>query len=420
MKKYIYIALLGLFTASCSNMLDIEPHSAISPDGVTANDLSALRMGMYNKVMNSPTRESYILFDILGGNLMQSTGNAHDLINGVLSSLNSLVSGNWNGYYNALYQVNNVLSIVDELPSSAERDMIKGEAHFFRAFIYHNLVMRWGGVPLQRKNTMEKLPRASKEEIWNFVLEDLNVAIPLLGTSKSYYYVSKDAATALKARVLLYTGNKSEAALLAESLIKNGKYSLDSFDKIFRKQANSEIIFSFECLQEESSITISTLFYTYAHPNHGSYVYRPTNDVMGMYDANDLRKEVSIIEVGTDACINKYPSGQTGTDPVVISRLAEMYLISAEAQGLQGLPRLNELRKKRGLAPVTPANEAEYLDAVLTERRKELLAEGFRYYDLVRTDKAVQELGLFEYQCVMPIPGRELLNNKNLEPNPGY
>lgn len=420
MKKYIYIALMGLFTSSCSNMLDIEAHSAISPDGVTANDLSALRMGMYNKVMNSPTRESYILFDILGGNLMSGTGSAQDLINGVLSSLNSLVSGNWNGYYNALYQVNNVLSIVDELPSSAERDLIKGEAHFFRAFIYHNLVMRWGGVPLQRKNTMEKLPRASKEEIWNFVLEDLNVAIPLLGTSKSYYYVSKDAATALKARVLLYTGNNSEAALLAESLIKNGKYSLDSFDKIFRKQANSEIIFSFECLQEESYITISTLFYTYAHPNHGSYIYRPTNDVMGMYDANDLRKEVSITEVGTDACINKYPSGQTGTDPVVISRLAEMYLISAEAQGLKGLPRLNELRKKRGLAPVAPANEAEYLDAVLTERRKELLAEGFRYYDLVRTDKAAQEIGLLKYQYVMPIPGRELLNNKNLEPNPGY
>ena len=92
--------------------------------------------------------------------------------------------------------------------------------------------------------------------------------------------------------------------------------------------------------------------------------------------------------------VNKYPSGQTGSDPVVISRLAEMYLISAEAQGLNGgLDRLNELREKRGLDRVSPGNEADFLDAVLQERRLEFLAEGFRWYDLVRTGKATQTLG---------------------------
>ena len=334
MKKIIYIFLGCLLWTSCSGMLDIESHSAVSPGSVTPKDLSALRMGMYNKVQNSPARESYITFDILGGDLTQSTGNARDLINSVLSSLNSIVSTSWNGYYNALYQVNNVISIVEDLPESDLRNLIIGEAHYFRAYIYHALVTRWGGVPIQKVNTMEKPFRDPEEAVWAFIEEELETALAFLGTSSSYYYVSRDAAVALKARVMLERGKLTEAAALAESLITNGKYKLDSFDKIFRGQANSEVIFSFQCLAEESNITISTLFYTYAHPNHGSYVYRPTNDVMNMYDDKDKRKEVSIINVGAEPCINKYPSGQTGTDPVVMSRLAEMYLISAEAQGL--------------------------------------------------------------------------------------
>ena len=406
MKKIIYIFIGCLLLTSCSGMLDIESHSAVSPGSVTPQDLSALRMGMYNKVQNSPTRESYITFDILGGDLTQSTGNAKDLINSVLSSLNSIVSNSWNGYYNALYQVNNVLSIVESLPESELRNLIIGEAHYFRAYIYHALVTRWGGVPIQKVNTMEKPFRDSEEAVWSFIEEELQTALAFLGTSSSYYYVSRDAALALKARVMLIT---------------DGKYKLDSFDKIFRGKSNTEVIFSFQCLAEESNITISTLFYTYAHPNHGSYVYRPTNEVMNMYDDKDKRKDVSIINVGAEPCINKYPSGQTGTDPVVMSRLAEMYLISAEAQGFpKGLGRLNDLRKERGLEGVDPKDKDEFLQCVLDERRKELLAEGFRYYDLIRTNMAKTTLGLKDYQHVLPIPGKEMISNPNLEPNPGY
>ena len=198
MKKIIYIFIGCLLLTSCSGMLDIESHSAVSPGSVTPQDLSALRMGMYNKVQNSPTRESYITFDILGGDLTQSTGNAKDLINSVLSSLNSIVSSSWNGYYNALYQVNNVLSIVESLPESELRNLIIGEAHYFRAYIYHALVTRWGGVPIQKVNTMEKPFRDSEEAVWSFIEEELQTALAFLGKSSSYYYVSRDAALALK------------------------------------------------------------------------------------------------------------------------------------------------------------------------------------------------------------------------------
>ena len=86
MKKIWNILLTSLLLSSCSGMLDIDPHSAIPPGKTGNGDLSPMRMGMYGKVQNSPQRETYILFDIIGGNLRTGkTGNPRDLINTVLS-----------------------------------------------------------------------------------------------------------------------------------------------------------------------------------------------------------------------------------------------------------------------------------------------------------------------------------------------
>lgn len=423
MKKIFLIFLmisLVLFT-SCQNMLDIYPHSAVAPASITEKDLPALEMGMYLSVQNNPTTESWILNDILGGTLTTSTSNFKDLINNTLNPLNSIVTNSFNGYFKALYQVNNVLAIVDNLNESVNRNRIKGTAHYFRALLYFNLVTKWGDMPILRRNTLDKPIRQSTEQVWSFIEEDLDVAISLLGTSKDYYYVSLDAAIAMKARVMLSLGRKEEAARLAESLIISGKYSLDSFDKIFRKKQNNEIIFAFVNQTEESTNSFGNLFYSYAHPNKGSYVYRPTPETMKLYDDSDNRKAISIDSSTGNDVINKYSGGQGERDPFNISRLSEMYLISAEAQGrISGVERLNDLRKARGLESIYPANDDDYINAILLERKKEFLAEGFMYYDLVRTDKAIEQLGLLSYQQLLPIPNTELILNSNFTPNPGY
>ena len=105
-----------------------------------------------------------------------------------------------------------------------------------------------------------------------------------------------------------------------------------------------------------------------------------------------------------------------------VSRIAEMYLISAEAQGYpNGVARLNELREARGLAGVTVTNQDNFLDAVLKERRFELFGENHRYYDLVRTGKAIETLGIKEFQLLFPIPDTEITKSKKvLVQNPGY
>lgn len=422
MKKYIFISVSLIYIlCSCSSQLDQYSFSAISPDAVTEKDIPAVRNGMYNSVQNDPGVRSFIMFDMLGGVLRTGSGAPKDIINSTLSPLNSYIASGWNGYFSALYQVNNMIAICERFPSSANSTLAKGEAHYFRAYIYYCLATRWGDMPIIKENTLEKVSRDPIVKVWEFIEEDLDAAASLLGSSKNYYYVSKDAARALKARVYLSQGKKQLAATLAEEIINSGAYKLDSFEKIFRKEANSEIIFAFENLTEESSINISDLYYTYAHPNKGQGTYRPTDEVIALFVDNDKRKAISIVNIAGTDCINKYPSGQTGRDPFIVSRIAELYLISAEAQGrLAGIGRLNELRSFRGLSNISPSNDDNYLTAILDERRRELLGESFMFHDLVRTGRAKAELGLLDHQLVLPIPGKELQLNTNLTPNPGY
>jgi hypothetical protein len=205
-------------------------------------------------------------------------------------------------------------------------------------------VTRWGGVPVLEQNTSAKVKRNTEAETWAFIEKELTLAMadaPAYATGQ-YYQVSSVAAKALMARVKLAQGKKTEAAALAEEVITSGLFKLDAFEKIFRAQSNQEEIFSFKNLTIESSLRVSTLFYTYAHTVKGSYVYRPVQEVMDMFTAGDKRTAMSVDTYQGLRVINKYPSGQSGSDPIIVVRLAEMYLISAEAQGLAGLGRLNE------------------------------------------------------------------------------
>lgn len=428
LKTYFVVALLAL--TACSDQLDLYPRSAVSADSeLTEDDVESFLIGIYSSVQNDPGRESYIFPDLLGGDLNTASATngagTNVFISNLLRPEHGYVTATWKGYYSALYQVNTLISALGRMTDTPRRSQIKGVAHYFRGHIYYNLVTKFGGVPLLRENTLEKHARSAAADVWAFIEEDLAIAIaqaPAFSTDLGgdYHFVSREAAQALMARVKLTQGKTSEAAALAEELIASPSFKLDSFDKIFRSAANTEIIFAFRNQTAESSINLSTLFYTYAHPQSGSYVYKPNPAAMTMFEAGDLRAEMSVDTYDGLDVVNKYPSGQQGTDPLIVTRLAEMYLISAEAQGLAGIGRLNELRASRGLGPVSASTDEGYLNLVLEERRRELFAEGFRWVDLVRTGKAKEVLGLQDRELLMPIPETELLLNEKLEQNKDY
>ncbi|MDE7407678.1 MAG: RagB/SusD family nutrient uptake outer membrane protein, partial [Muribaculaceae bacterium] len=176
--------------------------------------------------------------------------------------------------------------------------------------------------------------------------------------------------------------------------------------------------FTFSNLTDESGVKRSASLYTRIHPNGGSGTYAPTQEVMDMFDDDDKRKAISVDMQGSNRVINKFDGGEVDSDPIIITRLAEMYLIAAEGKGLTGgLSRLNELRKFRGLEPVAPVNDDEFITAILRERRLELLGEGFRWFDLVRTGRLERETKLESQYNKLPIPTREMTLNKLLHQN---
>lgn len=427
MKKNILLILSLIFIlSSCAGMLDQYSHTAIPPDAVVESDLPSVRAGMYNRVQEAPGTLTYVNFDFVGGDINQKEYTPKQLIDAELKS-GSTMSGEWNGFYSALYQVNNTMYVAKRFPDSPIAKVTLGEAYYFRAWIYLNLTTRFGGVPILKENTQEIVPRATEEECWELIYEDITEAVNMLGTSSSYYYVSQDAAKALKARICLYMGKKDEAKNLAEELINSGRYRLDSFENIFNtypsRKNNSETIFAFLCQDSaQSSIRIGNEFYSYDYIHKGKGTYSVPKSFFDAWEANDNRKARSVIFEGGYYRLNKYPAGQGGTDPVNVSRIAEMYLISAEAQGYpNGVARLNELREARGLGGVSVTNEGNFLDAVLSERRFELFGENHRYYDLVRTGKAIETLGIKEFQLLFPIPDTEITKSKKiLVQNPGY
>lgn len=427
MKKNILLILSLIFIlSSCAGMLDQYSHTAIPPDAVVESDLPSVRAGMYNRVQEAPGTLTYVNFDFVGGDINQKEYTPKQLIDAELKS-GSTMSGEWNGFYSALYQVNNTMYVAKRFPDSPIAKVTLGEAYYFRAWIYLNLTTRFGGVPILKENTQEIVPRATEQECWELIYEDITEAVNMLGTSSSYYYVSQDAAKALKARICLYMGKKDEAKNLAEELINSGRYRLDTFENIFNtypsRKNNSETIFAFLCQDSaQSSIRIGNEFYSYDYIHKGKGTYSVPKSFFDAWEANDNRKARSVIFEGGYYRLNKYPAGQGGTDPVNVSRIAEMYLISAEAQGYpNGVARLNELRDARGLGGVSVTNEGNFLDAVLSERRFELFGENHRYYDLVRTGKAIETLGIKEFQLLFPIPDTEITKSKKiLVQNPGY
>ncbi len=426
----LIVATTAIILHSCN--LDLYPHNGVSPESVSDADIALLRVGMYNDVQSDVQRQTYVMGDILGGLIGSDVGSL-PLINSTLNTLNSSVRGSWNGCFAALYQVNNVLGIVGDNIDSDIAARAKAEALFLRAYLYTYMVRSWGGVPILRTNgsTTDKPSRNTQAECWVFIEADLTEA-ELIFSSRNLApvginYVSLYAVKALKARVLIEQGKKTEAATVAEDLINNSRYRLDTFEKTFHSGASNEIIFSFPLINEESAISFGGAFCSYESPSAGSWVYRPTAELMELFDDNDNRKNVSIasykagvVSASGNAQVNKYLGGSTNNDPFVVFRLAEMYLISAEAQGFPaGMVRLNELREARGLAAST-VSVSKYTSALVSEYKKEFVGEGHLYYDLKRLGVAVEEIGILEYQQLLPIPGLEIDANSNLTQNPGY
>lgn len=357
---------------------------------------------------------------------------------------NGLVASMWNNAYNLIYMSNAVVEGVETSShlSPDARARLKGESLFIRALIHFYLVNLYGDIPYIKTTdypTNSVVKRMPVEEVYQYILNDLETARGLLDVvsiNGERTRPDKWVVTALMARVYLYMEQWQKAESESNLLIGQGSFSLeDEITDVFLKESTGTI-WQLDPKYEGDNAQEGTTFYIGVAPPQVVALFP---DFVQDMETGDLRRQHWIGEVADNTSIwyfpYKYKAHQnTGTslEYSIIFRLAEQYLIRAEARARQGnIPEaqqdLNIIRQRAGLENTTASTKEELLEAILLERRFELFAEhGHRWFDLKRTGMADEILGPIKpgwkaTNVILPIPEKELLMNPNLKPqNPGY
>ncbi|WP_440135466.1 RagB/SusD family nutrient uptake outer membrane protein [Chitinophaga sancti] len=450
MKKLSYILLaLGLSATSCKKFVTIDnaPNS-LSPTDVYAADATATSavVAMYTYYATTYSLQYYTwTAELLGDDVQyryySSTPGLAEYQNGNVTTTNNTLR--YNQWYYPFYVVAQANSAIDGLTKSTTltgsvKNQLLGESYFMRAFHFFYLNNFFGGVPLSLDPVAlnnSALARSSKADVYAQIITDLKTAADLLPgtyTGTLHARVNKHAAEALLARVYLYQKDYANAVTYATKVIgaTDVTYSLSDLATTF-KNSSAETILQFATYYGYTSFGYRAAAAT-TIPDY--YLY---SNFMNQFETGDNRKTAwtdSLVSGGTTyRRVNKYKLGTAtaGDEYYVILRLAEQYLIRAEANAqLNNISAaqadLDAVRNRAGLGNTTAATKDDLLTAIAQERKIELFGElGHRWFDLVRTGQADAVLSKVKSTWVprdtlMPIPYQEILNNKNLTQNPGF
>ncbi len=438
----LFLLGLGLLTA-CDKQLDIDPFQSVDQDAALGSDatVKAVLIGAYDQISSGNLYGGNNLrdADLLGGTgevLWVGTFNSPDEIaRKQISTGNGDAEVTWLSSYEAINTVNNVLNALDVVDAD-DRDRVEGEARFIRGLLYFDLVRFYAqpyaagggndqaGVPLVLTPTDvitadNNVSRASVQAVYDQVLSDLTTAADLLPETNGIF-ANSYTATALLARVYLQQGNYAAARDAADTMIESGRYMLTAdYASAFMNGSNStEDIFAIQVSSQDGVNNLTTF---YSIPDFGGrdgdIEILPAH--LALYEEDDQRLAL-FFERGGATYTGKFNDQFAN---VTIIRLAEMYLIRAEANerldtevGATPLEDINRIRNRSGLDDLDEVD----LEYILDERRRELAFEGFRIHDIKRLQETV---GAFAYdapELVFPIPARETVANPNLEQNEGY
>ena len=444
-----------LCAAGCSSFLDVSPKTEVPADRaiVDATSARAAAAGIYDAMQSlSYYGGSFVEFMDLSGDDVWHTGtftSYADADNNVLASDNTTVDGIWNAIYDGINRANTVIAVVPGVAglSDSERSQIMGEAYFARALMYHDLVKVFGGpavtdlgVPLRTTPTKSisetfNVSRATVGAVYTQILADLVQAENTLPGGGSTRRATLGAVIALRARVYLYQKNWAGALAEANTLINSGEYRLaPRYSDLFTADGSDtpEDIFRLTFTPQDAN---ELGFYYLSRTFGGRREIGPTPDLRALYEPTDFRRDWNIqFDPRGRRYGSKFPT-PIGSEDIHVLRLAEMYLIKAEAEArLNQLPEaiatLNIVRARSNATPYVFGTDAttpqEVLDLVITERRLELAYEGHRFPDLVRLGIAIQVLTDFNgydvapAQARYPIPQSEIDVAPSLQQNPGY
>jgi starch-binding outer membrane protein, SusD/RagB family len=425
--------------AACDSPLDTNPTDSIDAETALSTP-RGIELGLNGAYRSIQTGNLYgvnlmVYPDMYADNL-DFTGTFQtdrEVAQRLINPTNGAVLSMWSDLYDGINRTNNILDAIPNVSelTSSEAAQYRGEALFLRGLMYSLLVSYFGDVPIlsdpARGVGEESLvSRSPVSEVYDTIIANLEESATLLTPGRGLGRATADAANALLARVYLETGQNPQARDKAAALIDGGTYTLpDDYATVFRTDNSAESIFE---LQYSINNSNNQAFWFYTADLGGRWGYSPTEDLYNAHEAGDERLPVNIGMDSGDRYGNKYEEIELGNDNIVVLRLAEMYMIRAEANArLNADPAvvrddIDEVRNRAGLAdlPVTVDTQPELLDAILHERRIELAFEGLRFFDLRRHDAAEGVLDLTPARLLWPIPQAERDVNQSLTQNPGY
>jgi starch-binding outer membrane protein, SusD/RagB family len=489
MKNIFSIIAFALLMCGCSeSFLDRQPEDALAPATFfkTPADIKTGLVGVYQ-----PLQAIYNQ-----GGLPTITENMSD--DGTqpfaVSVYNNFYKDNtasavtfWTAYYKMIVNANNIIDIIDKYVPKTDADGIivkayKGEASFLRAFAYFNLVRLYGDVPMVVKRWVDPgtafgIGRTPVNDIYTkVIIPDLQYASENCykkgdaAISTEGARVTQGAALTILGEVYLTLNDKTNAAAALKKLIVDktaGTYSLMSDYATIWLPANkfkSESIFEINYnvtagvpsyfFRNMSSVGsnkygVTTISCQYAGCKNlmDEFVaysewkrYKVSVD-SGWHAMNNLITPIPLkmmppLDVAT---LKNY--NNIGTDyNYMISRYADALLLYAEALMTSdpgtAVTYINQVRARVSMAPIAVSDLS--IDRILHERRMELAFENHRYFDLVRTGKAIEyisrdlrsnvdyEKRVFRSedipatQLILPIPVGEIEKDQTLTQNPGY
>lgn len=481
---YIFLALLVM--ASCSDdFVDVKSNNENSEDFFNSEeDYQRALVAAYDMLQS--TYLNVMLGEIASDNTLANGENANDVpgiqeIDDMIHTpINEQLRNIWQWMYAGVNRANYIMEFQDKTDFPGKEGVI-AQTRFLRAYYYFELVKWFGDVPFAVDTRLQfgdqfAIGRTPKSEIYAQMEQDLIFAadnLPYVQSQKGR--ITKGAAQALLGKIYLYQDKFTEAGVVLEDLIDNGPYELledystmfeldneNNIESVFEVQYNDERGAGFDCLQcSNGNVAVGfNGVRNYDGPlfESGFSFNVPTQDVVDEFEEGDMRLETAILDIvawaaetgATYSLSENEPTGYfnrkyiprkgdanigdanlTNPNNYRSIRFADVLLMAAEALNRGGISDvraqqyLNRVRERAfgNSDNNVSATGSSLTDAIYHERRVELVGEGHRFFDLVRTGRAASEIDGFQTgkHELFPIPLIEIqLAGNQWEQNPGY
>jgi starch-binding outer membrane protein, SusD/RagB family len=477
-KLFVAPLCVILLNSSCEKLLEVNPESQITEQVYFQNegDFEPYVTGIYTFMRS------------IANNITYGTERSEELIPALNSRFGQAWTHNitptvgavdYNNWYRSIGHCNLLLEKIEGFPfaSSPEvKNRIKAEAYCLRAYTYFSLVRIIGDTPLMLQAVTDEnvplLPRSKAGDVMKQIIADLDLALSLFPakTFSSKYRFSYPAAQALKAEAKLWSAkvlgggvqNFNDAIVAVEEVEKAGLILRPNFRDVTTVRANEEIILAAYYNRDEtnSNYGLNALPYLTgltgalnldsipwaATTSNGQGAYQISRESRALFSAKPQDKRIPstwILERHpTSTKIawisrypgNKYPDDRVSDNDIIIFRLADVYLMAAEAyaaldNSTKAIEYLNKVRLRAGNGEYTGNQDKGSLEReILDERGREFFFENKRWYDLVRFHKG-GTIDVYNYvpnlkgkttPLFWPLAANVLANNSSLTQTEGY